>query len=375
MATARNVVLVAFEGAQLLDLAGPIDVMDAAARALAGQGGALAAGKGPTPDDHLPGGYTVRVATLRGVPVRTSSGPLIVPDVALESVDAGEVDTVIVTGTPFVEHTLSNAQLVGEIARLASSARRTASVFTGAFLLAAAGILDGKRATTHWANCIELARRFPNVTVEPDAIFIRDGSAFTSAGVTAGIDMSLAMIEDDLGADIALGAARRLVTFLRRPGGQSQYSELLSSPTNIASPLQKLVDDIVTDPAGDHRVSTLARRMELSERHTSRLFLAQTGVSASRFVERVRVETARRLLERSDATVAQVAERCGLGSPETLRRAFTRVLRVSPSDYRKRFENPPACPETFKFEAPVVPESGGERNGLRQSGRCRDMRC
>lgn len=329
--------LVAFDCVQLLDLAGPLDVLDAATRGLAGQDAALVAGDYSTPAREVAAGYQVRVATLGGVPVRTSSGLLIVPDVALEAIDAKSVDTIIVAGTPFVERPLSNDQLIGEIARLAVSARRTASVCTGAFLLAAAGVLDGKRATTHWANGVELARRFPSVTVEPDRIFIRDGSAMTSAGVTAGIDMALAMVEDDFGADIALGVARWLVMFLRRSGGQSQYSERLSLPANLDPTLQDVVDDIVRNPTGDHRVPTLARRMALSERHTSRLFLEQTGVTPGRFVERVRVEAARGLLERTEATVAQIAEECGLGSPETLRRAFIRVLGVGPSDYRERF--------------------------------------
>jgi len=337
MSPAREVVLIAYEGVQLLDLAGPLDVLDAATRGLAGQEGALLEGDYSTPDVDRSSGYRVRTATVGGVPVRSGSGLLIVADEALERIDPATVDTVIVAGSAFPERPMSDTRLVAEVVRLSAHAQRTAAVCTGAFVLAAAGLLDGKRATTHWANGGDLAQRFPNVTVEPDRIFIRDGRALTSAGVTAGIDMALAMVEDDFGADLALGVARWLVMFLRRAGGQSQYSERLSLPANLEPTLQDVVDEIVRNPTGDHRVPTLARRMALSERHASRLFLEQTGVTPGRFVERVRVETARGLLERTEASVAQIAEECGLGSPETLRRAFLRVLGVGPSDYRARF--------------------------------------
>ncbi|WP_372734217.1 GlxA family transcriptional regulator [Nocardioides sp.] len=331
------VTLVVFEGAQLLDIAGPLDVLDAAARGLAGQGEALLVGDYATPEPRGGAGYRVQVASLGGVPVRTSCGLLVVADRALEDLIPADVDTLIVAGSPFIQRPLSDQRLIEEIARLAGSSRRTASVCTGAFLLAAAGVLDGKRATTHWANGPELARRYPAVSVEVDRIFIQDQGVFTSAGVTAGIDMALSLVEDDFGSSLALTVARWLVMFLRRAGGQSQYSERLALPANIDPTLQEVIDEVIALPTGDHRLPTLAGRLNISERHLSRLFVDQTGVTPGRFVERVRVEAARTLLERTDTPITQIAESCGLGSPETLRRAFLRVLGVSPSDYRARF--------------------------------------
>ena len=341
MSGTHAVTVVAFDGAQLLDIAGPLDVLDATTRALAGQAEALLAGDYMPPPMTRDIGYQVRVATPGGTPVRTSSGLLVVADTALENINPHAVDTLIVAGSAFIGRPLADEQLIHEIRRLATHARRTASVCTGAFLLAAAGLLDGKRATTHWANGTELARRFPRVTVELDRIFINDSGTFTSAGVTAGIDMALALVENDYGSDLALGVARWLVMFLRRAGGQSQYSERLALPANLDPTLQDVVDQIVADPRGDHRVPTLANRLGLSERHVSRLFAEQTGVTPGRFIERVRVEAARNLLERTSHPVAQVAEECGFGSPETLRRAFIRVLGISPSDYRERFPRAP----------------------------------
>ena len=335
------VTLVAFEGVQLLDVAGPLDVLDGATRGLAGHAEALLAGDYATPPaapaSAARAGYQVQVASLGGVPVRTSSGLLIIADTALEDLAPDAVDTLIVAGSPFIQRPLSDRRLVAEIARLAGGSRRTASVCTGAFLLAEAGLLDGKRATTHWANGPELARRYPAVSVEPDRIFIRDEGVLTSAGVTAGIDMALSLVEDDFGSATALSVARWLVMFLRRAGGQSQYSERLALPATIGATLQDVIDEVVAQPTDDHRLPTLARRLNLSERHLSRLFVEQTGVTPGRFVERVRVEAARTLLERTDSPVAQIADDCGLGSPETLRRAFIRVLGITPSDYRARF--------------------------------------
>jgi len=334
----RSVVLVAFESAQLLDLAGPADVFDAATRALARQDTALLAGEFAEPgavEDAV--GYRLAVAAPGGRPFRTTAGMLVVPDVALEAVNPASIDTMVVAGSPFIDIPLADAGLIHQISRIADGARRAASVCSGAFLLAAAGTLDGHRATTHWAGSHELARRHPKVTVEPDRIYIRDGAVTTSAGVTAGIDMALALVEDDHGSEVALSVARWLVMFLRRSGGQSQYSERLALPPGLAPAIRMVVEDIVKVPSGDHRVPVLARRLGLSERHVSRVFRYQTGVTPGRFVERVRVEAARGLLERTVAPLDDVAREVGFGSAETLRRAFSRVIGTSPSDYRNRF--------------------------------------
>lgn len=322
MAAARHIVLVAFEGVQLLDLAGPADVFDAATRAAAGRDGSV--------------GYELTIVSAGGVSVRASSGMRIEPDSDLAALDPGAIDTLLVPGGRG-RLALEDSDLVAGLPRVAAGARRVSSVCGGTFLLAAAGLLDGRRVTTHWAGCEDLARRYPAVTVEPDRIYVRDGSVITSAGVTAGIDLALALVEEDHGAKVARTVARWLVVFLQRPGGQSQFSQRLGAPVPSESPIRALVDEIVADPAGDHRVAALAGRAALSERQLSRLFASEARTTPARFVERVRVEAARDLLETSRSSVDAVAGRCGFGSAETMRRAFLRVLGVGPGQYRQRF--------------------------------------
>jgi transcriptional regulator GlxA family with amidase domain len=365
----RCVVLVVYDGFQLLDLAGPADVFDAATRGLLGQedtarAGASAAERGPgtagpaaavgaasaaaqpgpavaaTPGAPAPG-YELVVATPSGRPARAGGGLRVSADAALAAIDPATVDTLVVSGGLELTQPLTDRRLVGEIARLAGGARRTCSVCSGALLLAAAGLLDGRRATTHWAACELLAALHPDVTVEPDRIFVRDGSVLTSAGVTAGMDLALALVEDDHGPELARRTARWLVLFAQRPGGQSQFSERLALPLGAGSPIRALLDEIVADPAADHRVPALAARAAVSERHLARLFAEHARTTPGRFVERVRVEAARDLLERTRTPVDAVARRCGFGSPETMRRAFLRILGVGPRDYRARFQRTP----------------------------------
>lgn len=319
----RHVVLVAYDGVQLLDLAGPADVFFTASRVVEATKG------GP--------GYRVTVATPDGATARASSGVAVAADAALADVDASRLDTFLVTGGEGRRQLVEDEGLLAELARIAPRARRFGSVCGGAYLLAAAGLLDGRRVTTHWAGCAGLARRHPELKVEPDRIFVRDGELITSAGVTAGIDLALALVEEDHGAEVARTVARWLVVFLQRPGGQSQFSERLQAPLPPESPIRALVDAIVAEPGGDHRVSALAERAALSERQLSRLFLRQARTSPARFVERVRVEAARDLLEAGGLPVEAIAERCGFGSAETMRRAFLRVLEVGPAEYRRRF--------------------------------------
>lgn len=318
----RQVILVAFEGVQLLDVIGPSDVLDAATRVLGGDGG-----------------YRMAVATPDGEPVRGSAGLRLPADMGLGQVPLRGVDTVIVGGGLKIDDALADPRLAPGLRRVADGARRTCSVCTGAFLLAEAGLLDGKAATTHWAFCEQLARRHPGVRVEPDRIFVRDGRVSTSAGMTAGMDLALALIEEDHGPEIARTVARWTVLFLQRPGGQSQFSERLALPASVAPPIREILDAIVADPAADHHLPRLARRAALSERHLRRLFADQTGTTPARFTERVRVEAARELLEDTAAPVDTVATRCGFGSPETMRRAFLRVLGVGPAEYRGRFRS------------------------------------
>jgi transcriptional regulator GlxA family with amidase domain len=242
----------------------------------------------------------------------------------------------IAGGLTYVDAMRSD-ELLAEVSRIAGRARRVGSICTGALVLAAAGLLDGRTATTHWAFCEELGRDFPEITVEPDRIFVRDGNVFTSAGVTAGMDLALALVEADHGVEVARKVARWLVIFVQRPGGQSQFSERLAHPVQLDSAMRAVLDEIVADPSGDHSVPRLAKRAALSERHFARVFIAETGTTPARFVERVRVEAARDLLEAGPMSVEPVAEEVGFGSAETMRRAFLRVLGVGPADYRARF--------------------------------------
>ena len=328
--SARQVALVAFDGMQLLNVLGPAEVFDAANRVL-----------GDRP------GYRVLVASVDGRVVRSAPGLRIAADAALAQVRARGLDTLLVAGGMNIRKDRPDTRVLEQLRRLSAGARRTCSVCTGAFRLAEAGLLDGRRATTHWAFCTELARAYPEVSVEPDRIFVRDGTTLTSAGASAGIDLALALVQDDHGADVARTVARWLVVFLARPGGQSQFSERLSLPTTTNSHVRRLLDEIAANPAADHRQANLARRVSLSERHLRRVFLEQTQTTPARFVERVRVETARVMLDHQSATIEAVAARSGFGSPETMRRAFVRVIGIGPADYRKRFHSSdpsPQCP-------------------------------
>jgi transcriptional regulator GlxA family with amidase domain len=315
----RTVVHVVYPGIAMLDLAGPAEVFAAANRL---------AESGPV--------YRNVVASVDGRPLTTNSGLRLEVDTRLSSV-TGRIDTLrVAAGLTHVE-AMQSEELVAEIRRIAGSARRVVSTCVGAFVLAATGLLDGRTATTHWAFCEDLGRAFPEVAVEPDRIFVRDGQVFTSAGVTAGMDLALALVEDDHGVDVARAVARWLVLFMQRPGGQSQFSERLAHPIPRDSALRAVCDEIVTDPSRDHSVPRLAERAALSERHFARLFIAETGTTPARFVERARVEAARDLLEAGRTPVETVAEQVGFGSAETMRRAFQRVLGVGPADYRARF--------------------------------------
>lgn len=318
MTSDRLVVLVVYDGVQILDVAGPSEVF-----ALAG---------------ILGGGHRRVVASATGAAVRTDSGLTLGVDAALADVTE-PVDTLLVAGGLGSLSTEVDPRLVDGIRSLADGARRVCSVCSGAFLLAACGLLAGRTATTHWAACTELASRYADLTVEPDRIFVRDGNVYTSAGVTAGIDLALALVEDDCGSEIARTIARWLVVFLQRPGGQSQFSARLDTPVITSSPLRPVVDAIVAEPAADHRMSKLAARAGVSERHLSRMFTEQAGTTAARFVERTRVEAARELLERTSLPVESIARRAGFGTDETMRRAFLRVLGVGPAGYRARFQS------------------------------------
>ena len=327
----RRMVLAAFPGAQILDISGPLEVFASASREVRER------------DSGSTDPYSVEVVASRRGPFETSSG---VEDVAKRSVKnlRGSIDTLLVAGGEGTEAALRDDVLIGWIRRTAPRTRRLASVCSGAFLLAHAGLLDGRRATTHWRSCDLLARLYPKVRVEPDPIFIRDGRVYTSAGVCAGMDLALALVEEDVGRQIALAVAQRLVVFLKRPGGQSQFSAQLRAQLAEREPLRDLQAWIADHPGADLSVESLAARVAMSPRNFARVFARDVGTTPARYVESSRVEAARRRLEESDASIEQIAEDSGFGSSETLRRAFLRGLRVSPIDYRGRFRSPNGIP-------------------------------
>ncbi|MBO0914407.1 GlxA family transcriptional regulator, partial [Streptomyces laculatispora] len=233
--------------------------------------------------------------------------------------------------------------LVGWLRENAPHAERLVSVCSGALLLAAAGQLDGHRVTTHWMLCDHLARAYPEVEVDPEPIFVRDGRLATSAGVTAGIDLALALVEEDHGRDVALTVARHLVVFLRRPGNQAQFSAQLTAQTARREPLREVQHWITEHPGDDLSVEALAARARLSPRHFARAFQAETGMTPGRYVDRVRLEQARRLLEDTTDGVAGISRLCGYGTPEAMRRAFIKALGTAPAEYRRRFAPRPSA--------------------------------
>jgi transcriptional regulator GlxA family with amidase domain len=318
MAAERRVVVLAYDGIQSLDLTGPVEAFDVATR------------HGIVPP------YRVEVVAPSTQPIVTTSGITITPARSIHDLRTA-VDTFIVAGGDGVYAQLADPDLMKSVRRVASRARRVASVCTGAFVLAEAGLLDGRRVTTHWARCRRLARDYPDLDVDSDPIFVRDGDVYTSAGVTAGIDLCLALVEEDHGRDLALSVARQLVVFLKRPGGQAQFSSHLSTQLADHDALAEVQGWVADHLDADLSVARLAERAAMSPRHFARVFRAETGVTPARFVEHARVEQARRRLEESSAGVEEIAHDCGFGTPETMRRAFLRSLWVGPSEYRQRF--------------------------------------
>ena len=249
------------------------------------------------------------------------------------------VDTLLVVGGRGVDSLLTDRGILGWVRGMARRVRRLGSVCTGAFLLAEAGLLDGRTVSTHWSRAAELARRYPKVRVEEDRIWVRDGNVYTSAGVSAGMDLALALIEEDLGAEVALAVARAMVMYVRRPGDQSQYSAPLRLQAANTPSLRDLVAWAAEHPASDLSVPALARRVGKSPRHLTRVFRNELGIAPAEAIEQLRLEAARRALQQSAAGLEEVAARCGFGSAEVLRRAFLRVLHVTPSAYRARFSS------------------------------------
>lgn len=317
----RTVLFLGFSRMQALDLVGPWEVFASASSVLAAQGR---------------DGYQPMMVSVDGQPVRTSSGLAVATSELTEP--RQPVDTVVLPGGAGVHAARADSRVVDWIRAVATRSRRVASVCTGAFLTAQAGLLDGCVATTHWGSADRLAREFPSIVVDPDPIFVRSSAnVWTAAGVTAGIDLALSLVEDDHGTEVAQTVARWLVLYLRRPGGQTQFAAPVWMPRAKRQTIRDVQEAIEAQPGGPHSIAELARRTDMSPRHFTRVFTTEVGEPPSAYVERVRTEAARRQLEETDDTVAVIAARCGFGSAESMRRNFVRRIGISPDQYRKTF--------------------------------------
>jgi transcriptional regulator GlxA family with amidase domain len=321
----RAVTFVIYDGFDGLDLAGPFEVFGEA-------------------------GYELTLVAPKAGPVRSDMGLTIHAQCSVASLDPSRPGTLLVVGGDGVDAAGFDPSLLDWVAAAATTADRVASVCCGAFILAEAGLLDGRRVTTHWREAERLAREYPAVNVDSDPIFIQDGRIWTSAGVAAGMDMALALVEADRGSQAALDVARELVLFLRRPGSQSQFSVPLWSAQPATDAVRRVVERIHLDPGAPHGIDDLASLAGLSPRHLQRRFTQETGLSPAAYVERVRVEAAQLGLAEGDDPVETIARRCGFGTAETLRRTFHRTVGVAPSEYRDRFR-------TTNVTAPSHPAS------------------
>jgi transcriptional regulator GlxA family with amidase domain len=318
----REVVVVGHPGVLGMELVGACDIFSFANEV------AAEAGRPPA--------YRVTVASMGGGPLALGGGLELAGTADLAGLRR-PIDTLLVAGGRCAHEAAEDDAFVRVVRRAAARSRRVGALCTGAFILAAAGLLEGRRATTHWLFGDLLAQRHPGVSVDTDPVFTGSDGVWTSAGVTASFDLLLSFVEDDLGADLARDVARVLVVFLRRTGNQAQYSAQLQTQVADRRPVRELQQYIADHPDADLSLAALARRLNMSPRHLGRVFCQQVGMSPGRYVERIRLETARRRLEESDHTVEAVALSAGFGSTETMRRVFVSNLAVSPADYRRRF--------------------------------------
>lgn len=321
----QHVAVFTYPDGQTLDVVGPLEVFARSARWLSDNG-------------HSRGdAYEVELIAPNAGPVRMSSGLQLVSERSYRDVET--TDILIVAGGLGYVSVARDAEVIAWLKHIESKAGRIVSVCTGALILARAGLLDGCAATTHWNYCSELSEKYPTVKVQPDDIFVRQGKIYTSAGVTAGMDLALALVEEDWGRANALAVAQELVMFMKRPGGQSQFSNMLAAQHTSSRWFGELLLWIEAHPAESMEVERLADKMGMSPRNFSRLFAEEIGETPGKYVQRVRVEAARRDLEDSRHNMDRIATRCGFGSAEVMRRAFVRLLGVSPSDYRSRFRS------------------------------------
>ena len=315
----KIIAILALPNVQLLDVAGPLDVFAEAniqARAAV---------------------YALRVIGTSTGTVRSSSGTRIMADRVVGDVPDEKIDTLLAAGAPNAADMAPDPKLIQWLNKIIPTVRRYGSVCSGAFILAKAGLLNGRRVTTHWAQAERLASSFPKINVDADAIHVRDGRLRTAAGVTAGLDLALALVEEDLGREIAKKVAAQLVMFFKRPGGQAQFSRKGEAAPVGRSALQEVQRWVAANPAEDLDVASLAARMQLSSRHFARLFRNEVGMTPAGWVARSRIAVARRLLEAGDSPPKEVAASCGFADVDTLRRAFVRQVGITPAEYRKRY--------------------------------------
>lgn len=318
----RRIVMVAYDGANALDIVGPLDILGAAVR-----------------DQTTDSRYTVDVVSPQGGSICTSPSGVCIQSRAFNTMRYSSIDTLLVAGGEDFEKALENHALLRWISNAAKKSRRVASVCTGAFLLAATGLLDKRRATTHWRWAKQLQEAYPHIAVEPDCLYTKDGNVYTSAGITAGMDLALALVEEDFGSNVARDIARNWVIFAKRPGGQSQFSALLPETAESANrSLEEIIAWIHDHPEADLSIESLAALAHMSVRNFARRFREETGVTPAKYVERIRLAAARSRLENSVASIESVAASAGFINTERMRRTFMRHLKISPKDYRRRFQ-------------------------------------
>jgi transcriptional regulator GlxA family with amidase domain len=318
----RRIAIAIYPGVSLLDLGGPLEAFRVASEFGGARGRRI--------------NYQCSVVSSRGGPVLTADGVPLITE-SIRSLDGSEIDTLIVPGAFLVEDVTRDVELVNWVGKRAPKCRRVCSVCIGSFMLAAAGILNGRRAVTHWMHALLFAQRHPNVKVESDAIFVRDGCVWSSGGVTTGIDLTLALIEEDCGRATAIDVARMLVVYLKRPGGQSQYSALLAAQAESESDsFSELERWIAENLAADLKIESLAERAHMSPRNFARMYAQKRGRTPAKAVEAIRLDAARRRLEETDERIEAIAEECGYSSEEQMRATFLRVLKIPPREYRKR---------------------------------------
>ncbi|MGR8952845.1 MAG: GlxA family transcriptional regulator [Gammaproteobacteria bacterium] len=323
----RHIAMVVYPDCEIVDVTGPMDVFCFANYAL------RLAGQIADADSV----YSLSLIADKAGPVKTASGMRIMADFAYDDVP-DDIDTLMVTGAPFSVEAWTDQKITEWLPAMMPKVRRMVSICTGAFLLAESGLLNNRKATTHWLFCEHLASQYRNVQILPDKIFVRDGSIYTSGGVTAGIDLALSLVEEDWGWEVAAGVARGMLIFMRRPGGQSQFSSFAFNEAKTRKDFRELQAWIVGHPDEDLSVDILAERMAMSPRNFSRVFCHEIGMTPAKFVERARLEAARTMMLRTDLPMESIASKCGFNNSEQMRRTFQRFLSISPQEYRSNFK-------------------------------------